>query len=157
MRGPCICSFITLIGTVSITEDGEGRITGVYLPSSNLPPMDDEETDPLSEAGLQLNEYLAGKRREFDLDIHYTGTEFRMAVMEEIRRIPYGEVRTYKEIATAVGSPNSSRAVGNVCAENPLPIIVPCHRVVPSTGGYGYYEGGTALKRRLIEHEGSQS
>lgn len=155
MRGPCIFSFITLIGTVSISEDGEGRITGVYLPNSNLPAMDDHETDTLSEAAAQLEDYFSGKRREFDLELSYEGSEFRMAVLDSIRRIPYGEVRTYGDIAKDAGSPNAYRAVGTVCSENLIPIIIPCHRVVPATGGIGNYTGGTAMKRRLLDHERS--
>lgn len=153
MAGPCIFSCITLIGTVSISEDGEGRITGVYLPSSNLPCMEEDETDVLLEAADQLNQYFAGKRRGFDLPLFYEGSEFRMSVLDALRDIPYGEVRTYAEIAEEVGSPRAYRAVGTACAENPLPIIIPCHRVVPSTGGVGSYAGGSALKRRLLDFE----
>ena len=154
MAGECIWSFLTLIGTVSITEDGNGRITGVYLPNSNLPPMDECETDALKDAASQINKYLAGKRTEFDIDVVYDVSDFRARVMKSISDIPYGEVRTYGEIAKAIGSPNSVRAVGTACRENPLPIIIPCHRVVPSSGGYGNYSGGASMKRRLLEIEG---
>ncbi|MBE6527577.1 MAG: methylated-DNA--[protein]-cysteine S-methyltransferase [Thermoplasmata archaeon] len=154
MRGPCISSFLTLLGTVNISEDGEGMITGVFLPCCNLPPMDQCETDALREAAKQINQYLAGKRMEFDLDLRYDGSDFRSRVMEELNRIPYGEVRTYKQIAEAIGYPNSMRAVGTACRENPLPILVPCHRVIPSTGGYGNYSGGASLKKRLLNLEG---
>ncbi len=154
MRGSCICSFLTLIGTVSITEDGDGMITGLYLPCSNLPPMDQCETAALKEAARQVNEYLAGKRKDFDLDLRYDGSDFRSRVMEELNRIPYGEVRTYKQVAEAIGYPRSMRAVGTACAENPLPILVPCHRVIPSAGGYGNYSGGIALKRKFLNLEG---
>lgn len=155
MSGPCIFSYITLIGTVSISEDGEGRITGVFLPNCNLPAMDDHETDVLADAAGQLEEYFSGKRRDFDLDLSYEGSEFRTPVLDALRDIPYGEVRTYKQIAEACGSPNAYRAVGTACAENPLPIIIPCHRVVPSTGGLGGYAGGTSMKKRLLDHERS--
>lgn len=154
MRRACISSFLTLIGTVNITEDGEGMITGLYLPCNNLPQMHECCTYPLEKAAKQLNEYLAGKRMEFDLDLYYDGSDFRSRVMEELNRIPYGETRTYKEVAEAVGYPNSARAVGTACAENPLPIFVPCHRVIPSSGGYGNYAGGASLKKRLLNLEG---
>ena len=154
MRGSCIASFFTLLGTVSITEDGDGMITGVYLPCSNLPPMDQCETPALKGAARQINEYLAGKRTDFDLDLRYDGSDFRSRVMEELNRIPYGEVRTYKEIAEAIGYPNSMRAVGSACRDNPLPILVPCHRVIPSTGGYGNYSGGVSIKKKLLNLEG---
>ena len=154
MRGSCIASFFTLLGTVSITEDGHGMITGVYLPCSNLPSMDQCETPALKEAAKQINEYLAGKRTEFDLDLYYDGSDFRSRVMEELNRIPYGEVRTYKQVAEAIGYPNSMRAVGTACRDNPLPILVPCHRVIPSTGGYGNYNGGVSMKKKLLNLEG---
>jgi methylated-DNA-[protein]-cysteine S-methyltransferase len=154
MRGDCIWSFFSLLGTISITEDGSGNITGVYLPSDNLPPMDQCETSALRDASRQINEYLSGKRMDFDLDLYYDGSDFRCRVMEELNRIPYGEVRTYKQVAEAIGYPRSMRAVGMACADNPLPILVPCHRVVPSSGGYGNYRGGTSLKRRLLNLEG---
>ena len=150
MRGPCC---ITLIGTVSITEDGEGNVTGVYLPNCNLPCMDEGETDVLLEAADQLNQYFSGKRREFDLPLSYDGSEFRMSVLDALRDIPYGETRTYAQIAEAVGSPRAYRAVGTACAENPIPIVIPCHRVVPSTGGVGSYAGGSSMKRRLLDFE----
>lgn len=153
MPAPCIFSCITLIGTVSIAEDGEGRIIGLYLPSSNLPCMEDRETEVLSEAAGQLNEYFSGKRKRFDLPLDYDGSEFRVAVLDALSDIPYGEVRTYAQIAEGVGSPRAYRAVGTACAENPIPIIVPCHRVVPSSGGIGSYTGGSSLKRRLLEFE----
>lgn len=153
MHGPCIFSCITLIGTVSITEDGEGNITGVYLPNSNLPCMDEAKTDVLLEAADQLNGYFAGKRKAFNLPLSYGGSAFRIAVTETLLDILYGEVCTYAEVAEAVGSPKAYRAVGMACAENPLPIIVPCHRVVPSSGGIGRYTGGSTLKRRLLEFE----
>lgn len=153
MRGPCILSCITLIGTVSITEDGEGNITGVYLPNSNLPAMDEGETEVLLEAADQLTGYFSGKRRRFDLPLSYEGSEFRMSVLDALQDIPYGEVRTYAQVAEGIGSPRAYRAVGTACAENPIPIIIPCHRVVPSSGGIGNYTGGSAMKARLLEFE----
>ena len=152
MRGPCIHSFITLIGSVSVTEDGCGNIMALYLPNQNLPSMDERETDVLSEAAAQVNDYLSGKIHGFDLPLLYEGTEFRMSVLEALRGIPYGETRRYAEVAEAIGNPRAYRAVGTACAENPLPLIIPCHRVVPSSG-IGRYAGGTALKKRLLDFE----
>jgi methylated-DNA-[protein]-cysteine S-methyltransferase len=153
MRGACIYSYLTLIGTVSITEDGDGNITGVYLPNDNLPSMDEFESDVISEAASQINEYLTGSRKEFELPLSYDGTPFRKSVLEAVRDIPYGETRSYSEIADAIGSPKAFRSVGTACAENPLPIIIPCHRVLPSSGGIGSYAGGSSLKKRLLDHE----
>ncbi|MBR6871558.1 MAG: methylated-DNA--[Candidatus Methanomethylophilaceae archaeon] len=150
-----IYSKITLIGTVSISEDGDGNLTGVYLPNVNLPQMDVSESQVISEAFDQVDEYLSGKRRKFDLPLDYGVTGFRRDVLEAIEKIPYGSTRTYKDIAEEIGSPKAYRAVGTACAANPLPIIIPCHRVVPSSGGYGNYVGGEVLKKKLIEHESS--
>ncbi|MBR6204005.1 MAG: methylated-DNA--[Candidatus Methanomethylophilaceae archaeon] len=155
MEYGCIYSKVTLIGTISISEDGDGNLTGVYLPNTNLPKMDVSESQVIAEAFDQVDEYLSGKRRKFDLPLDYGVTGFRRTVLEELERIPYGETRTFKEIAESIGSPKAYRAVGTACAANPLPIIIPCHRVVPSSGGVGSYAGGEALKKRLIEHEKS--
>lgn len=156
MRGACISSYITLIGTISITDDGDGNITGVYLPNANLPCMDEHESDVIAEAAGQINEYLNGSRRQFDLPMVLDGSGFTLDVLESIQGIPYGETRTYSEIAESIGSPRSFRAVGNVCARNTLPIVIPCHRVLPSAGGIGSYTGGSSLKKRLLDHELAQ-
>lgn len=152
MRDPCIHSFITIIGSVSVTEDGEGNITGVFLPNQNLPPMDERDSNILVEAEAQVNEYLSGRRTRFDLPLSIEGTGFRMAVLEAISDIPFGETRHYSDIAELVGSPRAYRAVGTACAENPVPLIIPCHRVVPMTG-IGKYAGGVSLKKRLLDME----
>lgn len=106
----------------------------------------------------QLREYFAGTRREFDLPLAVEGTEFRRRVWDALRRIPYGEVRTYGQVARELGSPAASRAIGQANRENRLPILIPCHRVVAS-GGIGGYAGSTAgkgidTKRWLLRHEG---
>ncbi len=151
---PVIHSFITLVGTLSVTEDGEGRITAVYLPSDNLPCMREDATPTLLEAERQITEYLCGQRREFDLPLNTEGlSEFATKVLKEISKIPYGETITYSELAKRCGSPNAFRAAGTACGKNPIPIIIPCHRVVPSSGGVGSYAGGSAMKKRLLDLE----
>ncbi|MHC1694929.1 MAG: methylated-DNA--[protein]-cysteine S-methyltransferase [Eubacteriales bacterium] len=102
----------------------------------------------------QLIEYLSGQRRDFDIPVSATGTKFQHGVWELLSRIPFGEVRSYGEIARALGSPKAARAVGMACNRNPLPIIVPCHRVVGSDGSLTGYAGGIALKKKLLELEG---
>lgn len=101
----------------------------------------------------QLLEYFEGKRREFEFSYKLVGTEFQLKVWDEIIRIPYGETRTYKEIAVAIGSPNSCRAVGNAANKNPLMIVVPCHRVVGSKGQLTGYANGIDIKRTLLNIE----
>jgi len=104
----------------------------------------------------ELVEYCAGSRREFTVPLDLRVTPFYRLVLEEVARIPYGETRTYAEIAAAVGKPTSVRAVGGANARNPLPLVIPCHRVVASNG-LGGYGGGLDMKRRLLTMEGAQA
>ena len=101
----------------------------------------------------QILEYLDGERTEFDLPLDLRGTEFQRAVWRELRAIPFGERRSYREVAEAVGRPKAVRAVGAANGSNPVSLIVPCHRVVNSDGKLGGYGGGLALKARLLEME----
>ncbi len=105
-------------------------------------------------AATQLQEYFAGKRRDFDLPLDPHGTEFQLKVWEQLKRIPYGETRTYAQIAEAVGSPKGFRAVGLANNKNPLPIVVPCHRVIGAGGKLVGYAAGIKIKRYLLELEG---
>jgi methylated-DNA-[protein]-cysteine S-methyltransferase len=102
----------------------------------------------------QLAEYFAGARRDFDLPLDPAGTSFQRRVWEELRRIPYGQVRSYAELAGAVGV-RSARAAGQANARNPLPVLIPCHRVVQTGGGIGGYALGVERKRWLLRHEGA--
>lgn len=146
-------TYATIFGKISISEDGEGNICGLYLPSYNLPIVEDKETDVISEAFSQLEEYFNGRRKDFDLPLVCNGTDFQKSVWAGIYGIPYGKTVTYGELAENLGKPGSYRAVGTACGRNPIPIFVPCHRVVPSSGGIGSYGGGSALKRRLLDLE----
>ncbi len=109
----------------------------------------------LDSARSQLTRYFAGKLRVFDLPIHLAGTEFQRRVWNELLRIPFGEARSYADIARAVGSPGAVRAVGAANGRNPIAIIVPCHRVISSTGQLHGYAGGLERKARLLELEGA--
>lgn len=101
----------------------------------------------------QICEYIAGRRKSFDLPYELYGTEFQKRVWTELCRIPYGETRTYKQIAEAVGNPESSRAVGSANGKNPIMIIVPCHRVIGTNGNLTGYAGGLELKKALLDIE----
>ena len=101
----------------------------------------------------QVLEYLAGKRREFDLPLDVRGTEFQRSVYDALLRIPYGETRTYGDIAREIGSPKAVRAVGTANGANPVSLVVPCHRVIATGGTLGGYGGGLPLKRRLLAME----
>lgn len=103
----------------------------------------------------QMDEYFAGVRREFSLPLALHGTEFQRAVWEAIRRIPYGEVRTYGETAWMAGYPRAARAVGTACRKNPVLLLVPCHRVV-AADGIGGYGGRPDIKRALLRLEGKK-
>jgi methylated-DNA-[protein]-cysteine S-methyltransferase len=112
------------------------------------------EANPLlREAVRQLCGYFRGELRDFDLPLDVKGTAFQRRVWSELLKIPYGETRSYLEIARAIGAPQSVRAVGAANGSNPLPIVVPCHRVIGSGGKLIGYGGGLALKRRLLELE----
>ena len=109
--------------------------------------------EPFKKTARQLNEYFAGDRQEFELDLAPDGTTFQVEVLEALRGIPYGETCTYGDIAAVVGRPTAVRAVGNANGRNPLPIIIPCHRVIGSDGGLTGFGGGIEAKRYLLELE----
>lgn len=102
----------------------------------------------------ELIEYFRGERREFTIPLSPEGTSFQRSVWTALQKIPYGEIRSYKDIAEAVGHVNASRAVGRANGENPIIIIVPCHRVVQSDGSLGGYTGGLSIKKYLLHLEG---
>lgn len=104
---------------------------------------------------LELDEYFAGQRREFRFPLDLRGTDFQLACWRALLAIPYGETRTYADIARAIGKPNAFRAVGMANNRNPIAIVVPCHRVIASDGTLCGYGGGLDLKRRLLELEGA--
>jgi methylated-DNA-[protein]-cysteine S-methyltransferase len=111
----------------------------------------------LDEPRRELDQYFEGGRREFDVPLDWRLTRgFGRRVLEATARIPFGAVSTYKQVATAAGSPRGSRAAGNALGANPIPIIVPCHRVLHSTGGLGGYTGGLERKRLLLAIEQGQ-
>jgi methylated-DNA-[protein]-cysteine S-methyltransferase len=140
------------IGEIGVAVDDDG-ICGVQF--QGAPPGRGEPDGLLAAAAAQLAEYFEGKRTEFDLPLVVrSGTDFERRVWKEISAIGYGETNTYGAIATALGDPGAARAVGIACNHNPLPIVVPCHRVVRAGGKVGHYTGGAERKVRLLEIEG---
>ena len=109
--------------------------------------------EPFKKTARQLNEYFSGDRQEFELDLAPDGTTFQVEVLEALRGIPYGETCTYRDIAVAVGRPKAVRAVGNANGRNPLPIVIPCHRVIGSDGSLTGFGGGIEAKRYLLDLE----
>jgi O-6-methylguanine DNA methyltransferase len=108
---------------------------------------------PNRRAVAQILEFLEGKRRRFELELDLRATPFQRAVYDALLQVPYGETRTYAELAEAVGRPRAVRAVGAANGANPLPLVVPCHRIIASGGKLGGYGGGLPLKRRLLAME----
>lgn len=116
-----------------------------------------QTTELLSMATIQLDEYFQGKRTTFSLPFKLTGTPFQLAVWKELQNIPYGQTTSYKEIAQKINKPKAYRAVGMANNKNPLPIIIPCHRVIGSNGKLIGYAGGLNLKNYLLELEQSHT
>jgi methylated-DNA-[protein]-cysteine S-methyltransferase len=144
----------TSVGRLTLESDGDVLI-GIWLPDKALRQRAGGEDAPpvLKETATQLEEYLAGERTEFDVPMELDGTDFQRSVWQELTRIPYGETISYGELARRVGRPKGPRAVGQANGRNPIPIIVPCHRVLASNG-IGGYGGGLPLKRALLAVEG---
>jgi len=109
------------------------------------------------ETERQLRAYFAGQLRHFDLPLDLRGTPFQLRVWRELERIPYGETRSYSQIAAAIGAPQAVRAVGAANGSNPIPIVVPCHRVIGASGKLVGYGGGLPLKKRLLALEGARA
>lgn len=114
----------------------------------------DRDSDPvIGQAAAQLDEYFTGRRRAFQLPLDLRGTPFQQKVWNALLEIPYGETRSYAELARSIGAPKAFRAVGAANGANPIAIVVPCHRVISSGGGVGGYGGGVPLKKRLLALE----
>jgi len=141
------------IGTIGIAENN-GAICRVYINNRDVPPdFAITETPLISDAASQLNDYFTGKRCNFELLLSYSGTDFQRAVWSSLTEIPFGETRSYSDIAESVGNPRACRAVGMANHRNPLPIIIPCHRVVNNNGKLGGYVGGVQAKQYLLDLE----
>jgi methylated-DNA-[protein]-cysteine S-methyltransferase len=143
----------TNIGKIGIVENGMAIIK-LYL-NGLIAPQDAtvKETPLLREAAMQLQHYLAGKRKSFDLPLAPDGTEFQQTVWSALQVIPYGETRSYVEVAKRVGRPKAARAVGMANNKNPIPIFIPCHRVIGANGKLVGYAGGLDVKQYLLNLE----
>jgi methylated-DNA-[protein]-cysteine S-methyltransferase len=152
--GPLLC-VVDDAGAVVRIEFSKGRESRQIMERMREQGIEVVE-DPArtAEVRRQLAEYFAGERRAFDLRLAPAGTPFERSVWEELRRIPFGETRSYGEIARAIGRPSASRAVGRANGANPIPIVVPCHRVIGADGSLTGFGGGLEAKSRLLEIEG---
>jgi len=144
------------LGELTLVGGREG-LRRVFFPGhvSGLDEADRSE-GALADAVLQLDEYFAGEREGFELDLDLRGNDFQLAVWEQLLRIPYGETVSYGQIAERIGQPGEARDVGAAVARTPVPIVVPCHRVVASDGALTGYLGGLERKQALLELESSQ-
>jgi methylated-DNA-[protein]-cysteine S-methyltransferase len=151
--GPLLLA-ATPAGVVRVSFASEGADAVLCDLSRRISPRVLEAPARLDAARRQLDEYFAGERTDFALPLDWRlSSGFRARVLRAIAAIPYGSTGTYRSVAAAAGTPNAVRAAGSACATNPIPIIVPCHRVVRSDGTMGRYGGGEAAKRALLEHE----
>ncbi|MFD5779422.1 methylated-DNA--[protein]-cysteine S-methyltransferase [Streptomyces sp. NPDC126933] len=143
---------LTLVAT-------EGVLSGLYMVEQrHRPPAEtfgEPDPRPFGETTRQLAAYFDGELTDFELPMRLDGTPFQLRVWEELRKIPYGETRSYGELAVTLGKPGASRAVGLANGKNPIGIIVPCHRVIGSTGSLTGYGGGLDRKQRLLRFEGA--
>ncbi|MGW0822684.1 methylated-DNA--[protein]-cysteine S-methyltransferase [Streptomyces sp. NPDC002845] len=153
---------LTLVAT-------DGVLSGLYMTGQRHRPPEEtfgmgvpprersrawgSDDTPFAEAEEQLEAYFAGELKEFTLELRLDGTPFQRGVWEQLRRIPYGETRSYGELAEALGNPAAARAVGLANGKNPVGIIVPCHRVVGANGSLTGYGGGLDRKKRLLDFE----
>lgn len=140
------------VGEMWLVQDGDALVE-LRLPGDAAPEGEHAETPLLREAALQLAEYFEGKRALFGLPLKPEGTEFRRAVWAALLDIPAGRTASYGDIALAIGKPQASRAVGSANHANPLPVFIPCHRVIGSGGALVGYGGGLDLKQKLLELE----
>lgn len=144
------------VGPLLVAGDGE-RLHLIGFPSGNRAKQASEDwrrdDDLFADAFAQLCAYFAGELTRFDLPLRFAGTAFQNAVWSALRDIPYGETISYGELAKRIGRPTASRAVGAANAANPLPIVVPCHRVVGADGSLTGFGGGVETKRYLLRHE----
>ncbi|MGH8160582.1 MAG: methylated-DNA--[protein]-cysteine S-methyltransferase [Gammaproteobacteria bacterium] len=145
------------VGKLLLTADGKA-LAGIYFEDEQVPSEDDWESRPghpvLKAAGRQLEEYFAGERKVFDLLLAPKGTVFQRRVWKALERIPYGKTQSYGEIARKIKNPKAVRAVGAANGANPIPIVVPCHRVIGADGTLTGYGGGLPRKQKLLALEG---
>ncbi len=142
----------TEIGSIYILEE-DGNITGLTYDKQETAGIEKGSSSLLEKAERQLTEYFEGRRKSFDLPLELKGTDFQVKVWKALEKIPYGETKSYQEIAEEIGSPKAFRAVGNANNKNPVSIIIPCHRVIGKSGKLVGYGGGLEKKEYLLHLE----
>ncbi|MGW1541539.1 methylated-DNA--[protein]-cysteine S-methyltransferase [Streptomyces sp. NPDC002309] len=143
-------------GPLTLVAD-DGVLSGLYMTEQRHRPAQEtfggRDETPFGETVDQLTAYFEGELKDFTVELRLNGTPFQRSVWDRLRRIPYGETRSYGELAEALGNPQASRAVGLANGRNPIGIIVPCHRVIGAGGGLTGYGGGLERKQRLLDFE----
>jgi methylated-DNA-[protein]-cysteine S-methyltransferase len=155
----CYTQIESPVGLLLLVADDAGLRRVEFVNGRNPAQPDPqwhEDAEPLRETVSQLRAYFAGELENFDLQLAPEGTPFRLAVWNRLCEIPYGETISYGELARRVGNPNASRAVGLANGSNPIPIIIPCHRVIGSNGKLTGYGGGLPIKEKLLALEQRQ-
>lgn len=141
------------VGFLRLCADEDG-LCGVHFAGTTEPEHSGTDCELLRRTARELDEYFAGQRREFHIPLSLHGTPFQKRVWAALLRIPYGQTRSYAQVAAMAGSPKACRAVGMANHNNPVSILVPCHRVINADGGLGGYGGGLETKRFLLNLEG---
>jgi len=147
------CFFYFKFCNLFIAEEN-GAVCNIFFDNKKIPEdYEKQETPLIKKTAGQLDEYFNGKRKVFDLHLALHGTDFQIKVWNALRTIPYGETISYGQLAAMTGNPKACRAVGMANNRNPVPVIVPCHRVIGSNGSLTGYAGGLELKQNLLELE----
>ncbi len=153
------------VGNLYLATSDQGLVQINLVSKKNLlqrltkavPTAEIIEDDKKNQTAVQqLTEYFKKKRETFDLPLHIIGTTFFQQVWQELGNVPFGQTASYKEIAARIGNPKAVRAVGQANNRNPIPILIPCHRIIGSGGGLTGYGGGLEMKKKLLLHEGSR-
>jgi methylated-DNA-[protein]-cysteine S-methyltransferase len=152
------CFIDSPIGPLMLSSDG-AALTGLYMGKPSKRPSIDEWVEdpaamPFPEVIRQLGQYFSGQRRKFELPLKLQGTEFQRRVWNALTEIPFGETRSYSQLARRIGNPAACRAVGLANGKNPIAVIVPCHRVIGADGSLTGFGGGLPRKEWLLSHEG---
>jgi len=145
----------TPIGTLRLLSNGAQLVNIEFAGQYDATDAVENSDTVLAVCAAQLTAYFAGKRRHFDLPLAPRGTPFQLSVWSALAKIPYGELRSYRDIARSIGNSAAVRAVGAANGRNPLPIVVPCHRVIGSNGALTGFAGGLEVKRFLLDLEGA--
>lgn len=145
-------TYNTILGPITIVEENQ-QITQIGFEADKLENAEIKQTTLIKQTYEQITQYLEGKRKKFEIPINPKGTTFQQKVWKALLTIPYGKTNSYQEIAQKIGNPKASRAVGMANHNNPIAIIIPCHRVIGKNGKLVGYAGGLNIKEKLLEIE----